>query len=276
MTQPLLYEQHMHTPLCKHASGLPGEYAAVAEQRGLKGIVVTCHNPLSGGMSDAVRMSPNQWNEYLELVESTRQEWVGRVDVRVGLECDFLPGLEKYLEKQISSAPLHHVLGSVHPFIAEYRMLYWNGDMDAYIIQYFEHIATAAETGLFDTMSHPDLIKNLCAQSWSVRDHIDEIKPRLDRIAKSGVAMELNTSGMYKPYPEYNPGSEILKEMSQRGIPCVIGADAHSPGRVADLFEDALETLQKAGYEHVSFFIDRKRQDIAIPDALASLKPLDS
>ena len=41
MTEPVLYEQHMHTPLCKHARGEPGDYAAVAEQRGLKGIVVT-------------------------------------------------------------------------------------------------------------------------------------------------------------------------------------------------------------------------------------------
>ena len=27
----------MHTPLCQHARGLPQEYAAVAEKRGLKG-----------------------------------------------------------------------------------------------------------------------------------------------------------------------------------------------------------------------------------------------
>ena len=38
---PLLYESHCHTPLCKHASGSPSEYAAVAEQRGLKGLIVT-------------------------------------------------------------------------------------------------------------------------------------------------------------------------------------------------------------------------------------------
>ena len=46
---PLLYEMHMHTPLCKHAQGAPEEYAAVAQQRGLQGIVVTCHNPTDDG-----------------------------------------------------------------------------------------------------------------------------------------------------------------------------------------------------------------------------------
>ena len=33
MSVPLLYESHCHTPLCKHAFGQPGEYAARAEAR---------------------------------------------------------------------------------------------------------------------------------------------------------------------------------------------------------------------------------------------------
>ena len=36
MTAPLLYETHSHTPLCKHAVGLPGEYAEVAHAAGLR------------------------------------------------------------------------------------------------------------------------------------------------------------------------------------------------------------------------------------------------
>ena len=46
MTEPLLYESHCHTPLCKHAFGEPEEYAAMALRRGLKGIIFTCHCPL--------------------------------------------------------------------------------------------------------------------------------------------------------------------------------------------------------------------------------------
>ena len=44
---PMLYEMHMHTPMCHHAFGEPQDYAQVAEQRGLKGIVVTCQNERS-------------------------------------------------------------------------------------------------------------------------------------------------------------------------------------------------------------------------------------
>lgn len=69
-----MYETHSHTPLCKHAAGKPEEYAAVAIERGLTGLTVTCHNPMPDGFGTRYRMAPEQFNEYLELVERARRE----------------------------------------------------------------------------------------------------------------------------------------------------------------------------------------------------------
>jgi len=60
--------------------------------------------------------------------------------------------------------------------------------------------------------------------------------------------------------------------MRERGIPVVLGADAHRPARVADRYEQALRLLDELGFESVSYFLDRKRHDVAIYDALASLR----
>src|SRR4051812_47376133 len=119
-SEPILYESHMHTPLCKHAQGEPGEYAAVAEERGLKGIIVTCHNPPINGWSPTVRMEESQFETYVLMVERARLAWAGHVDVRLGMECDYVPGMEDALAKQLQRAEFNHVLGSVHPQIAEY------------------------------------------------------------------------------------------------------------------------------------------------------------
>jgi histidinol-phosphatase (PHP family) len=264
----------MHTPLCRHAVGEPEEYAAAAHARGLKGIVVTCHNPLPDGLSQNVRMFPEQWDEYAAIVERARQAWAGRVDVRLGLEADFWPGLEGFLEKQLQTRPFHHVLGSVHPHVDYYRRTYFNGDMAAYHKIYFEHLAQAAETGLFDTLSHPDLVKNEDPSQWSARRILPDIERALDRIAASGTAMELNTSGALKSVPEMNPGPLILKAMRERNIPVVIGADAHTPRRVADRYEDALDLLESVGYRCVHVTIDRKRHPVSIARARASLRPV--
>ena len=270
---PVLYESHCHTPLCKHATGTPSEYAARAEARGLKGIIVTCHGPLPDGLGIEHRMAPEEFDRYVDLVAAAREEYAGRVDVRLGLESDFLPGYERWAEALHARVPLHHVLGSVHMQVTHYKARYFTGDAFAYQQTYFQHLAESAETGLFDTLAHPDLVKNEDPGAWNLERILPDIQRSLDRIARTGVAMELNTSGLNKALPEMNPGPRILALIRERGIPVVIGADAHRPARVADRYEIALANLRAAGFTHVSQFLERRRQDIPIDEALASLRP---
>lgn len=272
MSVPLLYESHCHTPLCHHAFGLPTEYAEVALRRGFKGIIFTCHCPLPDGLSAEVRMAPEEFDTYLQLVADARDAFGGRLDVRVGLESDYFPGVEPWLERLHERAPLHHVLGSVHMQMWHYRHKYFDGDYFNYQQLYFDHLARAAETGLFDTLAHPDLVKNESPEDWDFARIAPSIKVALDRIAATGVAMELNTSGLNKSLAEMNPGREMLAMMHARGIPVVVGADAHRPQRVGDRYGEALETLAEVGYDEVSFFLARQRHTVPITAALASLK----
>ncbi|MAR12424.1 MAG: histidinol-phosphatase [Blastopirellula sp.] len=267
MSAAVFYESHSHTPLCKHATGEPEEYAAVAAQRGLHGLIITCHNPMPDGFSAHVRMAPEQFDEYVDMIARARETWAGRVDVRMGLEADYFEGYEPWLEKQLSSSDFHHVLGSVHPQIAEFKERYWNDDAFEFQQTYFKLLAQSAETGLFDTLAHPDLIKNQTADAWCTDKIMSDIKRALDRIARTGVAMELNTSGLNKKIAEMNPFPEMLGEMRARQIPVVIGADAHVPERVGDRYLDALDLLSRCGYESVSFFLERQRRDVPISEA---------
>jgi len=273
MHTPLLYESHCHTPLCNHAFGEPDEYAAVALARGFKGITFTCHCPLPNGFSASVRMRPDQFEEYVEMIAATREAFAGRLDVRLGLESDYYPGVEPWLEELHARAPLSHVLGSIHYQVRDYRALFYTGEIHSYQELYFDHLALSAESGLFDTLAHPDLIKNESPADWDFERLRPVIGRALDRIAATGVAMELNTSGVQKSLPEMNPSQSQLVMMRERGIPVVIGADAHIPQRVGAGYLTALHLLRAAGYEEISYFIDRKRQTVDIEAALASLVP---
>ncbi len=217
-------------------------------------------------------MAPDEWPAYLAMIEEARMEYEGRLEVKVGVECDFLPSLVEYWREWLPTQQLSHVLGSVHPQVADYRALYWTGDALAYQKTYFKHLADAAETGLFDTLSHPDLVKNTTPPEWDVKRLMPHINRQLDRIQKTGVAMELNTSGTLKRIPEMNPAPAILREIAARDIPIVLGADAHVPERVADRFEEALGLLASCGFSHVSFFVDRKRREVSIETARCSLQ----
>ncbi len=272
MLPPLLYESHMHTPLCRHAIGLPGEYAAVAERKGFKGIIVTCHAPMPDGYGSHIRMAVHEFDRYVELVREAAEQWRGRVEILLGLESEYVPGYEGWIQELHGRAHFHHVLGSVHQHAGEYLAEYFAGSWPDFQRTYFRHLAEAAETGLYDTISHPDLVKNQHPGEWNRARVWDDVLAALDRIAATGTAMELNTSGKNKLVREMNPGPEMLAAMCARGIPVVIGADAHEPRRVGDAYAEALRNLRAAGYGEVSYFIDRQRRNVGIEDALASLR----
>ena len=149
LTEPILYESHSHTPLCKHATGDPAEYAAVAQQRGLKGLIVTCHNPMPDGFSAAVRMREDQFDQYVDLVQSARDQWQERVDVRLGLEADYFEGHEaswsgNWLRPTFTLCSARSIRRSV----SSGTLL---GDDPSEVQRtYFRLLAKSAETGLFD------------------------------------------------------------------------------------------------------------------------------
>ena len=267
---PLLYDTHMHTPLCKHAVGEPEEYAAEAERKGLKGIIITCHAPFPD-YDPMHRMSSEQLDEYTALVERAARAWRGRVDVRLGIECDYFPGAEEYLRGFFKRTPFEYVLGSIHPGNSHYLMHYYTGDPAQYQLLYYEHLAMAAESGLFDCLSHPDLVKNFAPEAWDLDELLPQIEEFLDRIGRSGVAFEINTSGLQKALPEMNPGPRLLAELIKRGMRVVIGSDAHEPRRVGADFGPALEQLAELGVETCGYFLKRSFVQVKVREALASL-----
>ena len=262
--KPLLYETHTHTTLCRHAVGDPQDYAAVAFRCGFQGLLVTCHNPMPACYSPTIRMSVDELDEYFRLVFRARQVWRGRIDVRLGIEADYLPGYERWLEHQLQLADFQYVLGSVHPHVVEFRQRYGGGGAVETQRAYFRVLAQAAETGLFDCLSHPDVVKNERPDEWAPERIMDDVCQALDRIAATGVALELNTSGKHKEIAEMNPFPQMLVEARKRNIPVVVGSDAHEPERVGDGFFEALDLLEQCGYDRISFYVNRVRTDVPI------------
>ena len=262
----------MHTPLCKHAWGEPEEYAQQALKAGLKGIIFTCHCPMPDGFWPTVRMSNSEFDTYVSLVHRAAEAFKGKIDIRLGIESEYFPGYEEWITKLHQRAEFHYVLGAVHWQAKEYLNKFETGTIENFRRTYFEHLAKSAESGLYDSLAHPDLVKNYHPDSWCFAIVKNTVATALDRIAATGVAMELNTSGLNKSYSEMNPGLEMLRMMAERKIPVVVASDAHRSTRVGEHFVTALNNLTEAGYEQVSYFLNRKRIDLNISDVLASLK----
>ncbi len=91
MQSAVLYESHCHTPLCRHSVGEPEEYAQAALNRNLAGINITCHGPTPLEFGHCMKRS--EWPEYLAICARAQAAFAGQIEVKTGIECDFLPSL---------------------------------------------------------------------------------------------------------------------------------------------------------------------------------------
>jgi histidinol-phosphatase (PHP family) len=190
---------------------------------------------------------------YVEAVVQAR----GRgLPVKLGLEVDYVPGREAETRELLAPYPWDYLLGSVH-FIdglgvdGEPRLLDAVGVEEAWR-RYFETLASAACSGLFDSLSHPDLVK-----IFGERAEAFDYGPVVAGIAESGVAVEVSTAGLHKPVGELYPHPVFLAACRERGIPVTTGSDAHSPDVVGRDFDRARALLRSVGYETVTVFEQR-------------------
>jgi histidinol-phosphatase (PHP family) len=173
--------------------------------------------------------------------------------VKLGLEVDYVPGREDETRALLAPYPWDFLLGSVH-FIdglgvdGEPRLRDELGVEDAWR-RYFDTLAGAARSGLFDSLSHPDLVK---VSGDRVADF--DYGPIADAIAQTGIAVEVSTAGLRKPVGELYPHPDFLAACRERSVPVTTGSDAHSPDIVGRDFDRARELLLAAGYETVTVF----------------------
>jgi histidinol-phosphatase (PHP family) len=163
------------------------------------------------------------------------------------------------------------VIGSVH-FIRDGAV-----DMDDYSVwdsgrsveqiwrRYFQTIAEAARSGLFDVLAHPDLVKVWGAQRPRPEGDLRRFyELAIDGIAESGIAVELSTAGLRKHVHELYPAPAFLEMCVEAGAPVALSSDAHAPEDVGADYDQALELLDSLGVGELCVFDRRERRLEAI------------
>jgi histidinol-phosphatase (PHP family) len=256
-------DYHMHTPLCRHASGEPVDYARRAVEIGLSEIGFSDHSPMRRDDFDNWRMRLGQLDEYVEKVRRAQKEFP-RLTIGLALEVDFLPGQEEWIRELAARHPWDYFIGSVH-YVSES----WDIDNPAKISEwkkrdafevwqiYFDRLTLAAESKLFEIIGHVDLPKKFGHRP--TQDCTPLYEKFLDAAKRNDCAIELNTAGLRKDCKEIYPSREILRLAFQKGVPITFGSDAHAPGEVGLNFPEAIQLAREVGYTESCRFAGRKR-----------------
>jgi histidinol-phosphatase (PHP family) len=194
-------------------------------------------------------------------------DFVRSTTLRLGIECDFVPGAEDRTASMLDARDFDYVVGSVH-FIGEdavdhdgYDAWERSGDPDRVWRRYFETLAEAARSGLFDILAHPDLVKVWGrGRPLPERDPGHYYEPAVEAIAESGIAVEVSTAGLRKPVGELYPSRPFAEMCVEAGAAFSLSSDAHLPEHVGFGYDRALAFLEDLGVERISVFERRERR----------------
>lgn len=265
---------HIHSPFCPHGTNDSFEqYIEKAISLDFEVITFTEHAPLPTSFHDptpqqnsAMRIDEVPYY-ILELLE-IKENYAEKIDVRIGLEVDYIQGMEADTKEFLNSVGplLDDSILSVH-FIncqkewscVDYspesfeKAIELSGSVEAVHQIYYEHLqhAVRADLGPYKPtrIGHLDLVKKFkrkfpCDCSFPIVDSI------LEEIKTKNYAIDVNTAGLRKPLcKEIYPSTSIIREATKLGIPLLFGSDAHQAKEVGadyDIFLSLMNGMEQS------------------------------
>ncbi|MFL0555072.1 histidinol-phosphatase HisJ [Paenibacillus barengoltzii] len=272
----MLIDYHTHHERCGHAVGTLEDYIRRGIEIGLSQLGVSDHMPLlhvdPAAYYPEMAMPMEELPRYVEEAFRLKDKYRGQIDVRVGLEGDYIEGWEEKIEQIITGYPWDYVIGSVHFLgewdVSDFRQVHnWEEkDVFAVYTQYYDAVTKAAQTGLYDFLGHLDVIKRF---GYKPGPELEQETIALERralaaVKEAGIAIELNASGLSKPCAEMFPSERILQAAIEMGIPLTVGSDAHDPQKLSEHLDQARALLYELGVRELATFEGRKRTMIPL------------
>ena len=262
----MLSNYHTHTTYCD-GKATPRQMVDFALAHGFTHFGFSGHSPLP--FANTFSIHQDKYLEYCDTIRTLQHEYAGRIDIRLGLEIDFVPGLCEDFAPLVQQGGLQYTIGSIHlippPDHVDHLRQYpseaadhlWMIDGPRYqtydegLIRLFSGDIRRAVRCFFDQTNRmietqrPTIVGHFDKIVMHNRDryfHYDEpwfsslVFETVQLIHETGCICEVNTRGIYKGrHTDYYPARDTIRHMNTLGIPVIVSTDAHAP-------EDLLRT----------------------------------
>ena len=281
----LFQNLHTHTNF-SDGSDDPEKYIEAALIRGLSALGFSDHSPLP--FKNTFALKEEETGRYCKTIAELRkknqisslhetnikmQNAKGKMQIFLGMEADFIPGIGLSFVYFRDNFPLDYLIGSVHlvrsgssselwfidgPDPATYDdglNVLFGGNIRKGVGAYHRQINEMLTTRKMDIIGHLDKIKmHNRGRFFSETDpwYIALIEETLELVRQSGTIVEVNTRGLYKKRSDsLFPGPMILKKIHDFNIPVIISSDAHKPFEVSMLFNETADLLLEIGFREL-------------------------
>jgi histidinol-phosphatase (PHP family) len=264
---------HTHSRFCD-APGDPELYIQAARERNVRVLGFSSHAPLP--FPTHWTMKPENLTVYCARVRELKIQYAGQIEIYLGLEIDYIPGLTGPHAPQFKSCGLDYCLGSVHYTGQLLDGSYWVVDgseeefiqglretfkdnIEQAVTAYYALVREMVTTQTPDIIGHLDLIK----KNNRGGGYFDENRPwyraevekTLAVIAQSHAIVEINTGGLARGTSHaLYPSPWIITRCFELHIPITLNADAHRPEQVVAMFPTTARLLQDIGFRELMVF----------------------
>ena len=240
---------HTHTIRCGHASGEDREYIENAVKGGIEVLGFSDHAPFAfppDGYESPHRVPMALAKEYVESLFALREEYKGKIDIKIGFEMEYYPEYFEQMLKTVRDAGAEYIIMGEHYLrnelpekINAMSSRHVNTEKD--VRDYIDAVCEGIATGMFTYVAHPDMIL------YDINTELYESESRrMCKAAKEhGVPLEINLQGV-RLNRQY-PNDVFWSIVGEVGCDVVIGADAHAPEEVCDResLKRAMELVEK-------------------------------
>lgn len=288
-----MIDSHLHTHY-SHGTAEVFEMVETAIKKGLTDIAFAEHFhydyfndlglPMVGGRFVEGTVF-DKFKLYYQAVKRAKEYYQDKINIRVGVEVDYLPEKEKEIKNALEIRPFVNdyqfknsqevfefdfVMGSVHfigkplKYFSDYleKGEYWLID------EYFNLIKKSISSNLFNVIGHPELIKYFI--KLTDKDYVKYLEEIINLLIKHNVAIDVNTDYLKDSKTgeilteRINPGIEMLKMCQEKGVPLILGSDAHKPEKIANNFIAAIDLLKSLGVKKMFYFKNKQLIDYKI------------
>lgn len=262
---------HTHTEF-SDGSHQPEVYVEEAISLGFKSFGFSDHSPLPFENRFAIQ-NHQSLLDYSSDISRLKQKYKSQINIYLGIEADFIPGVTQSFNSLRLEAKLDYVIGGVHLVKKKDEDRFWFIDgpkIESYDQGLFEifdgNIVNAVKTYYLqlmemidsekpDIVAHPDKITMHNQNRYfngTEKWYTDSVAKTLDLIKQNNTIVEVNTRGIYKKRSDsLFPGIEILKQIRQMNIPIILSSDAHNPSEIASQFEETVILLKTLGFHSI-------------------------
>lgn len=275
---------HTHSVYCD-GRGTLREYVDYAVAHNFDALGFSSHAPVPFNNRFALR--PDRYEDYCREVRALRDEHQGRIDLFLGLEIDYIPGLLDNFEPLVRQGGLDYFIGGVHLVAVPGESQSDNPDERAERLWFIDGSRQETYDEGLQRLFGGDIRRAVTAFFRQSNEMIERTHPpvvaHIDKIAmhnrgryfstdeawyqsllgetlllahETGCVVEVNTRGLYKGrHTDFYPSRRALADMNRMGIPVIVSTDAHAPEEL-DRTEGAYTMLREMGYRNVLERID--------------------